>query len=191
MKKNLLPNYLAIQKILKGDRKDLSPAKIHGLMSGLLCNAQQQPLDWRALLVACGIALPESIFDDLFSKTDSFFKAPGAEFLLLLPGLKKSLGERAEALTLWCQGFISGFRLQVPEVKVGDLRGDAKEAMNDLLEIAKMRYEQVVASDEDEVAYQELMRYVSVAVLVIYRREALPVRLLSSQEFPSVKGAIS
>lgn len=191
MKKTLLPNYLAIQKLLTGNRKDLSPAKIHGLMSGLLCAAKGQEIEWRALLGACQIQLPEMIFENLFSKTKNIFECVSAEISLLLPALKKPLGERAEALTLWCQGFISGFRLIVPEENRLALQGDAKEAMNDLLEIAKMKYEQVVASEEDEISYQELIRYVSVAVLVIYRREEYPVRLVSSQEFPQTKGVVS
>ena len=42
------------------------------------------------------------------------------------------------------------------------------EAIDDLIEIAKMNYEQVESSDEDEEAYVELSEYVRMAVIHIY-----------------------
>lgn len=41
--------------------------------------------------------------------------------------------------------------------------------MNDVIEIAKMNYEAVVASEEDEAAYVELVEYVRMAVILIYQ----------------------
>jgi uncharacterized protein YgfB (UPF0149 family) len=43
------------------------------------------------------------------------------------------------------------------------------EAINDIIEIAKMNYEEVVASEEDETAYIELVEYVRLAVILIYQ----------------------
>ena len=46
---------------------------------------------------------------------------------------------------------------------------DMTEAINDMIEIAKMNYEEVVAGEEDEAAYTELVEYVRMAAILIYQ----------------------
>jgi uncharacterized protein len=85
-----------------------------------------------------------------------------------LPKDAKELPERAEALTLWCQGMLTGLKMaQVPIVDREP--SELTEAINDLIEVAKMNYEDVVASEEDEVAYNDLVEYVRMVVTYIYQ----------------------
>ncbi len=49
-----------------------------------------------------------------------------------------------------------------------------------MIEIAKMNYEQVVDSEEDENAYVELVEYVRVAVILIYQEQHGQVQLSTS-----------
>ena len=87
---------------------------------------------------------------------------------LLLPADEQPLPERAEALTLWVQGFLTGLKMtNVPLTEREP--SDVTEAINDMIEIAKMNHEQVVASEEDEVAFVELVEYVRVSVILIYQ----------------------
>ena len=95
-----------------------------------------------------------------------------AEFLfeleMLLPNDEEPLPSRAEALTLWCQGLLTGLKLADIQVE-GRKPSELTEAINDIIQIAKMSYEQVVASEEDEEAYTELVEFVRMAVVLIYQ----------------------
>jgi uncharacterized protein len=91
-------------------------------------------------------------------------------FQLLLPAESESLRHRAESLGLWCQGYLTALNLMNVRFEQDDAQ-DINEAINDLLEIAKMSFEQVVDCEEDEEAYSELVEYVRVAVMMIYEEK--------------------
>jgi uncharacterized protein YgfB (UPF0149 family) len=139
------------------------------LICGILCGNPQTKAAWEELITggktsASTHELLHTLFEASAKQLNEFL----FDFQLVLPTDSDDLPVRAEALTLWAQGFLTGLKLvQVP---LEDREpSEMTEAIHDLIEIAKMNYEQVVASEEDEVAYVELVEYVRVAVILIYQ----------------------
>ncbi len=108
------------------------------------------------------------VLQDLFTASGKQLDEFLFEFQLILPPDAEVLPLRAEALTLWCQGYLTGLKLAEVQL-VGRSAGDVTEAINDIIEIAKMNYEEVSASEEDEAAYMELVEYVRMAAVLIYQ----------------------
>ena len=177
MKPASLPNYTELSKALSHTNLKLHPSQVHGLVCGLLSGNPKTNAAWEELVTGGketpkGHELLQSLYDMSAKQLADFL----FEFTLMLPPDSDDLPQRAEALTLWCQGFLTG--LKMAEVKiVGRKPSELTEAIDDLIEIAKMNYEQVVSSEEDEAAYIELVEYVRVAVILIYedlREESAP-----------------
>ena len=169
MKPISLPNYIDLQTVLSQTDLKSHPSQVHGLICGMMCGTHNLSSAWQQL-VAGEEAAPavQEILQALYEGTWRQLKDFLFELQLMLPADEASLQERAEALTLWAQGFLTGLKLaQVPIVDRE--ASDVTEAINDLVEIAKMKYEAVVDTEDDELAYVELVEYVRVAVIYIYQ----------------------
>ncbi|MBX3708359.1 MAG: UPF0149 family protein [Gammaproteobacteria bacterium] len=169
MKQKSLPNYRALHQALSKTTLKLHPSQVHGLVSGILCSNPKSNAAWEELVTggedsAKTHKVLQDLFDASMKQLDEFL----FEFQLVLPPDSEVLPSRAEALTLWCQGYLTGLKLA--QVQLVDREpGEMTEAINDLIEIAKMNYEDVVASEEDEAAYIELVEYVRMAAILIYQ----------------------
>ncbi|MDE5031981.1 YecA family protein, partial [Francisella tularensis] len=76
------------------------------------------------------------------------------------------LSYRAEALTDWIRGFLSGvglFGLDFENSKDQEI----KEAISDLMKISNMDYEALGEDESSEEDFIELLEYTKVAVLLI------------------------
>lgn len=175
MKEISLPNYGELSQALSNTTLKLHPSQVHGLISGILCGNPKSTAAWEELVTGGKDSgkktheLLQSLYDATAKQLADFL----FEYELVLPSDSDELSLRAEALTLWCQGFLTG--LKIAQVAIVDREpSEVTEAINDLIEIAKMNYEEVVASEEDEDAYIELVEYVRMAVILIYQdlREA-------------------
>jgi hypothetical protein len=163
-----LPKYKAFERALNKTAVKLHPSEIHGLVCGILCGSKTSVPDWESLITGNKQSDEAHTFlRDLYTISAQQLKEFLFELQLLLPADSISLPQRAEALTLWCQGFLTGLKL-VDFPIVGREAGELTDAVNDLIEITKMDYENVVASEEDEVAYVELVEFVRMAVILIY-----------------------
>jgi uncharacterized protein len=169
MKKDSFPTYSTFQKML--DDK-LHPSQVHGLICGVLC-VNTSSIAWEGLL-STGKKLQakvRALLKELHQMSKQQLEEFLFEFELLLPEDENLLPQRAEALKLWCQGFLTGLKLmQIPLEKRPP--SDVTEAINDLIEIARMN-DEVIAStetaEEDEANYAELVEYVRIAVILIYQ----------------------
>lgn len=169
MKQLTMPTYTELTSALNKTALKLHGSQVHGLISGVLCGNSQNTAAWEELVT--GGKEPgkthevlQTLHDISAKQLDEFL----FEFQLVLPPESDELPVRAEALTLWCQGFLTG--LKFVQVRITDREpGEITEAINDLIEIAKMNYEDVVANEEDEEAYVELVEYVRMAVILIYQ----------------------
>lgn len=174
MSEKSLPNYGDLSRALLKTSLKLHPSQIHGLVSGLLCGNPNHSSAWEEL-VAGGEpgkdvhAVLQSLYDGTAKQMDEFL----FDFQLVLPDDAVELPMRAEALTLWCQGLLTGLKLAQVQI-VNRESGEITEAINDMIEIAKMNFEEVVSSEEDESAYSDLVEYVRMAAILIYQdlREA-------------------
>lgn len=169
MKQESLPTYIELHQALNKTTLKLHPSQVHGLIAGILCGNPSNKTAWQEL-VTDGEETPKThlLLQTLYEISERNLADFLFEFQLLLPPDSDPLPSRAEALTLWCQGFLTGLKLAHVQIIDREL-SEITEAINDLIEIAKMNYEDVVASEEDEVAYVELVEYVRMAVILIYQ----------------------
>ncbi len=169
MKQLSLPNYQELNLALNKTTLKLHASQAHGLMCGILSGNANPQSAWEELVTGGkGPAKTHVVLQDLYVASAKQLEDFLFEFQLVLPADSEELPARAEALTLWCQGYLTGLKLaqiQLVERKPSEMT----EAINDLIEIAKMNYEEVVASEEDEAAYIELVEYVRMAVILIYQ----------------------
>lgn len=169
MKQQSLPTFRELEQSLNKTALKLHPSQVHGLICGILCGNPTSSTAWEELVTGGKEspkthALLQALYDGTAKQLVEFL----FELALILPADSETLPYRAEALTVWCQGFLTGLKLAQVQI-IGRDPSEMTEAINDIIEIAKMNYEEVVASEEDEAAYVELVEYVRMAVILIYQ----------------------
>lgn len=165
--KNNDPTYTELEQALLKTKYKLHPSQVHGIIAGLLCGKDNPGEAWVELVTGSKETPPESL-QRLYENSEKQLSDFLFEFQLLLPEDSDDLASRTESLTLWAQGFLTG--LKAAHVRMqGREPSDVTEAINDLIEIAKINYEDVVANEEDEAAFVELVEYVRMATILIYQ----------------------
>ena len=76
-----------------------------------------------------------------------------------------SLDVRAEALGLWCQGFVSGLGTGLGGQS--GLSPEGEEFLRDLTEISRVGFDADSTDEADETAYAEIVEYVRVGVVLM------------------------
>ncbi len=164
-----LPSYSEMTRILDAIETPFLAAQVHGYICGLICGSQGR-IDntWikKVLENKKNRAAQESlheVFEISFHQMSEF----SFEFSLLLPDDKMEINLRTEALGSWCQGFLSG--LKQCGISIEDRPpSEVTEALEDMVEIAKVNFDELSSNDEDETAYFELVEYVRLATLMIF-----------------------
>lgn len=169
MKPITLPKYTEISQALSKTTLKLHPSQVHGLICGILTGNPKSTAAWEELITGGEESVKtheelQKLYDVSSKQLDEFL----FEFQLLLPPDSDDLPVRAEALTLWSQGYLTGLKLSQVQI-INRQPSDVTEAINDIIEIAKMNFEDVVANEEDEAAYVELVEYVRMAAILIYQ----------------------
>lgn len=168
MKEISLPEYSELSQALSETTLKLNPAQAHGLMCGVLCGGQKSDIAWDKWVSNQGSAPDTAILQSLYQVTAQQLEDFSFDFQIMLPPDGSDLAWRAEALTLFCQGFLTG--LKMADVPLTDRQpSDVTEAINDLIEVAQMDYEEAISNEEDEIAYVELVEYVRLSVVLIYQ----------------------
>lgn len=169
MKPSTLPEFSKVEQALSQTSLKMHPSEAHGLMVGILCGQSKAKPAWMDLITGDETtAKTRTILQALYDVSTKQLAEFLFEFELLLPDDDEKLSLRAEGLTVWCQGFLTGLKLSNVQLLERE-PGEMQEAINDLIEIAKMNYDEVAANEEDEVAYTELVEYVRMAVILIYQ----------------------
>lgn len=168
MKDISLPDYSELSQTLSQAALKLNPAQAHGLMCGVLCGSQNSDIAWDKWAAgdqsADGIAALQALYEVTARQLSEF----SFDFQLMLPPDGSDIAWRAEALTLWCQGFLTGLKMADIAI-VGRKPSDVTEAISDMIEVAKMDYEEAISNEEDEIAYVELVEYVRLSAVLIYQ----------------------
>lgn len=152
-------------------------AELHGGMSGVLCaggnEAAEAWLDRR--LAECdrrGVDEVREPLQALQAQTWRALAGTELEFEPLLPADDRRLGERIEALALWCHGFVAGLAdAGVALDAAGERRNEQiDEIVKDFLEISNVdsRIEADGDIDEADFSYAELTEFVRVAVQIVF-----------------------
>jgi yecA family protein len=168
MKPPSLPLFDDLTAALGDTELKLHASQVHGLISGVLCGNFNEETDWEERVMGEKLTdEPADVLQALYLGTAHQLAESLFEFQIILPDDDTDLPDRAEALTVWCQGYLTGLKLA--GVPILDREpSELTEAIDDLIEIAKMDYQDVVATEEDEEAYVELVEYVRMAVIHIF-----------------------
>jgi uncharacterized protein len=168
MKPTQLPLFDDITESLEETELKLHASQVHGLITGVLCGNFNEDSSWLETVMGEKVTgEPANLLQELYLVTNKQLVDVLMSFQMVLPDDNYDLPERAEALTVWCQGFLTGLKVAGIPI-VGREPSELTEAIDDLVEIAKMNYQEVVASEEDEDAYAELVEYVRMAVILIF-----------------------
>jgi uncharacterized protein len=159
-------------------------AEAHGSLCGALCSmAPYRMQDWVNEILPDGSSLTEesaAMLERVFSATAASFGEQGMEFEPLLPDDEQPLNGRANALALWCSGFLYGLGTgQISDL--GALNGDVGEIVRDFTEISRATGDDAEADESNEQAYAELVEFIRVAAQVVFE-ELLPLR---TQAYPA------
>ncbi len=169
---NEMPGYTLLNQLLNQQGVGLTPAEMHGLLSGLLCGGNNDS-SWQPLVhdltnegLAFGHELAESL-RSMHSATSDALEDDGFLFQLYLPeGDNVSVFDRADALSGWVNHFLLGLGMVQP--KLDKVKGEAGEAIDDLRNIAQLGYEEDEDQEELEMSLEEIIEYVRVAALLCH-----------------------
>lgn len=168
---NAMPGYDALGQLLNQQGVGLTPAEMHGLISGMLCGGNKDA-SWRTLLHELtneGLAFSKDLSDTLgqmHSATGETLEDDGFNFQLFLPAEESSVFDRADALAGWVNHFLLG--LGVSQPGLDKVKGETGEAIDDLRSIAQLGYDEDEDQEELEMSLEEVIEYVRVAALLCH-----------------------
>ena len=175
---NVTPDYNALASALSQQGVGMTPAEMHGLLSGILCGGNQDA-SWKALvqdLTNEGMAFSQSLASPLQALRDSTantLEEEGYLFQLMLPDDDDiSVFDRADALAGWVNHFLLG--LGVTQPKLEKVTGETGEAIDDLRTIAQLGYDEDEDQEELEQSLEEVVEYVRVAAILCHAEFAEP-----------------
>jgi uncharacterized protein len=153
-------------------------AEAHGSLCGALCTVSPYRMqDWVNEILPDGAALSDesaAMLERVFTATANSFGEQGMEFEPLLPDDEQPLNGRANALALWCSGFLYGLGSgHISDLEA--LNGDVGEIVRDFTEISRATGDDADADESNEQAYAELVEFIRVAAQVVFE-ELLPLR---------------
>ncbi|HMK85248.1 MAG TPA: UPF0149 family protein [Steroidobacteraceae bacterium] len=159
-------------------------AEAHGSLCGALCSVSPYKMqDWVNEILPDGATLSQesaAVLERVFTATAASFGEQGMEFAPLLPDDEQPLTGRANALALWCTGFLYGLGAgQIADLDA--LKGDVGEIVRDFTEISRATGDDADGDESNEQAYAELVEFIRVAAQVVFE-ELLPLR---QQAYPS------
>lgn len=150
----------------------MTPSEMHGLISGLLCGGNRDS-SWQMLvydLTNEGMAFSQALIQSLQQLHQAIgdsLEDEGFLFQLYLPEDDDiSVFDRADALAGWVNHFLLG--LGVSQPKLGQIKGETGEAIDDLRTIAQLGYDENEDQDELEQSLEEVVEYVRVAALLCH-----------------------
>jgi hypothetical protein len=153
-------------------------AEAHGSLCGALCSMSPYRVqDWINEILPDGATLSDessAMIEKVFTATATSFGEQGMEFEPLLPDDEQPLNGRANALALWCTGFLYGLGTgHISDLEA--LNGEVGEIVRDFTEISRASGDEAEADESNEQAYAELVEFIRVAAQVVFE-ELSPLR---------------
>jgi uncharacterized protein YgfB (UPF0149 family) len=179
-----LPSYAELTELLATIPDSPDASQTHGLLSGYICGMthNKDKYRWEQILGTDKNKVVQQALRQLFENSYRQLTEFSFEFSIILPDDEAEINTRAEALGLWCQGFLTG--LKHADVDIEQQQGEVAEAFDDFIEIAKVNFGSVAANEEDEEAYLELVEYVRLSALMIFHelRTSLTPQTVESKD---------
>jgi uncharacterized protein len=181
--------YDAFERVLREARALPDPAEAHGTLAGALCSSRDYGLlEWLHEILPDDSpeedALKSSVLQKVYDGMVRSLGSADSAFQPLLPDDETELSSRAEALSSWCQGFLYG----LGSGTTGDpsrVSTEAAEIIRDLTEITHVGVDAGEETEENEVAFAEVVEFVRVGVQLLF------VELVPARGEEAVPGAAS
>lgn len=144
-------------------------AEAHGVLAGMICAAGEAGLAewWSQIREDESQTAVPAILTQVHAETRASLAEVTGTFDLMLPDDEDDLGDRAEALHAWCHGFLFGYGVAGGK-DPAKLQEDAGEVLRDIGQFAQASFDLGEDSEEDELAYSELVEYLRVGVLLLH-----------------------
>lgn len=172
MSQTKLPQYQSTADQLSTSGLSVSPAEMHGLLVGMVSGGLKLDSEgWQPLIFDYtndGQGWPAAslgVAELALKASREEFSEQGFELSLLLPD-EDELIAYAEALSEWVSHFISG--LGLVGAKVDKASEQAKEALEDLVEISKLEIDPEDDLQEQALLLEQVVEHVKVCVLTIH-----------------------
>jgi len=166
-----LPDFNQSLARTRGDMGMADLSECHGVACGLVCvrdgAGAQVFLDTLDLLQLAGDSGADlrELMSELFEATVSQLQDDQLRLALWLPGDEEPLDERAAALAQWCTGFLAGLGGAGQDFE--NLSEEAREALDDLQQIARAEVGGGVSDEDEEDAYYQVIEYIRVVTLLL------------------------
>lgn len=162
-----------LEYLLTAGGTPLSLAKMHGIMTGMICAGETKPKDcWEKLqrempFLGLGETLIYESFSKLFNLTLDPLQRLESNVLLALPTDEDPLSLRLEALADWCQGFSMG--MEFAGLPVGSLSQMpiVTEILEDLSAIEEVSLQEG-DSEMNEKSYVEIVEFLRISIMLIH-----------------------
>lgn len=169
-------NYTQAAELCQNFFPDLMPAELAGMIHGLLGHGfVVESGRWQqhmSELLASGEPLPDDALtglEELIAFSQKDYQVDSFSIDLIKPDDDSPLEQRAQAIGQWCQGYLTGYGL-VPNQKGKELEGEAKEALQDIAEIAKIDFESMDDDDEEmEKAFVTVCEHIKMSAQFIFQ----------------------
>jgi uncharacterized protein len=168
----LAATYDEFERVLRDARALPEPAEAHGTLAGALCSSRDYGLiEWLREILPDesddAAVLQSSVLQNVYHSMVRTLVGNDADFAPLLPDDDTPLRERADALSLWCQGFLYGLGSgTTPDP--GKVSSEAGEIIRDLTEITHVGVEADEENEENEAAFAEVVEFVRVGVQLLF-----------------------
>ena len=168
----LAATYDEFAQVLHQARALPEPAEAHGTLAGALCSSREYGLiEWLREILPDDSpeaeALKTSVLQNVYDSMIRTLVGQDADFAPLLPDDETPLSERADALSLWCQGFLYGLGSgTTPDPST--VSAEAGEIIRDLTEITHVGVEVDEENEENETAFAEVVEFVRVGVQLLF-----------------------
>lgn len=163
---------------LDAERSDVHPSEAHGCLSGALCASSSYTFrEWLDELLSDAATREPTDpalagFSLAYASTVAELAEGEMGFQPLLPDDESPLEQRAEALGLWCQGFLFGFG-STGHARSESLPADVAEVLADFGDLARAAEDLEADAEEQERAYVELVEFVRASAQLVYEDLAI------------------
>jgi len=163
------PDYKLMRQLLADAAPDLTPASLHGALTGYLCSgAEPDPEMFSDLFET---PLPEVVLrllDRLGKDVRELLQQTDYSFQPLLPEDDSGLVLRLAALGQWCDWFSIGFSAGYAQPQT-PLSVEVMEILNDFAQLAEVEVPDA-DSEDDEHYFMELVEYVRMAAIAVFQQ---------------------
>ncbi|WP_207896748.1 YecA family protein [Cricetibacter osteomyelitidis] len=150
----------------------VTPAELHGFLSGLICGGVADQ-SWQPLLYqftnndeAYPIAILKEAEQIHRQINNQLGDIDGFNFELWLPDENITIFAQADALSEWVNNFLLGLGLAQP--KLDQERNEIGEAVDDLKDICQLGYDDKDDQEELTEALEEIIEYVRTIATIFY-----------------------